>query len=160
MKNFHYVGEESVDPKTSDSQTICLWKIGEFSKFRPLFGGKDTDDELPAQGFVKPPPRFSLDELKHMSQYAELKPAYDFLSFEGVKARDCNKSCFISLPSEAPHPILQTTLTLSNERSLQVLFDTCSSLDLIDKNTAKQCGFPLRKSEKISFRVAGGQRVV
>ena len=24
LKDFHYVGDESVDPKTSDSQTICL----------------------------------------------------------------------------------------------------------------------------------------
>ena len=96
-----------------------------------------------------------------MNQYAELKPAYDFLSSEGVKTRDFkHKSCFISLPSEAPHPILQATLTLSNEKSLKVLFDTCSSLDLIDEDTAKRYGFPLRKSEKISFRVAGGQRVV
>ena len=65
-------------------------KIGEFPKFRPLFGGKDTDsdDELPAQGFVKPPPSFSLDELKHMNQYVELKPAYDFLSSKGIKTRD------------------------------------------------------------------------
>ena len=65
---------------TPDSQTLCLWKIGEFSKFRPLFGGIDTDldDEQPAQGFVKPPPSFSLAELKHMNQYVELKPAYDF----------------------------------------------------------------------------------
>ena len=146
MKDFHYVGEESVDPKTSDSQTICLWKIGEFSKFRPLFGGKDTDsdDEPVAQGFIKSPPSFSLEELKHMNQYAELKPAYDFLSSEGVKTRDFKHILyFISLPSEAPHPILQATLTLSNERSLQLLFDTCSSLDLIDEGTAKQCGFPL-----------------
>ena len=43
---------------------------------------------------------------------------------------------------------------------VQVLFDTCSSLDLIDEDTTKRCNFPLRKSEKISFRVAGGQRVV
>ena len=62
LKDFHYVGEESVElNKTSDSQTICLWKIGEFSKFRPLFGGKETDldDEIPAQGFIKPPLCFS-----------------------------------------------------------------------------------------------------
>ena len=87
LKDFHYVGEESTSFDTSDSQTLYLWKIGKFSKFRPLFGGKDTDsdDELPAQGFVKPPPSFSLDELKHMNKYAELKPAYDFLSSEGNK---------------------------------------------------------------------------
>ena len=96
-----------------------------------------------------------------MNKYAELKPAYDFLSSEGNKTRDFqHKSCFISLPLEAPHPILQTTLTLSNERRLRVLFDTCFSLDLIDEETAKRRDFPLRKSEKISFRVAGGQRVV
>ena len=40
------------------------------------------------------------------------------------------------------------------------MFDTCSSLDLIDEDVAKQCNFPLRKSEKIVFRVAGGQRIV
>ena len=38
------------------------------------------------------------------------------------------------------------------------MFDTCSSLDLIDEDVAKQC--PLRKSEKIVFRVAGGRRIV
>ena len=65
---------------------------------------------------------------------------------------------FSSLGSSASD--LQTTLTMSNERILQVLFDTCSSLDLIDEDTAKRCDFPLRKSEKISFRVAGGPRVV
>ena len=102
-----------------------------------------------AQAFVEPPPSFSLAELKHMNQYAELKSAYDFLISEGVKTRDT--SCFISLPSEAPHPILQATLTMSNERSLQVLFDTCSSLDLIDEDTAKQCGFRLQKVRKSGF---------
>ena len=71
-----------------------------------------------------------------------------------------HSSCFVYLHPEAPHPILYTTLKLSDERSLQVLFDTCSSLDLIDEYVAKQCSFLLRKSEKTVFRVAGGQRVV
>ena len=69
-------------------------------------------------------------------------------------------SCFVSLHPEAPHPILHTTLKLSDERSLQVLLDTCSSLDLVGEDVAKQCNFPLRKSEKFIFRVAGGQRIV
>ena len=64
--------------------------------------------------------------------------------------------CIRDSPWEAPHPILQTTLN----GGLRILFDTCSSLDLIDEETAKRCNFPLRKSEKINFRVAGGQRVV
>ena len=40
---------------------------------------------------------------------------------------------------------LYTTLKLSDERSLQIMFDTCSSLDLIDEDVAKQCNFPLKK---------------
>ena len=40
------------------------------------------------------------------------------------------------------------------------MVDTCSSLDLIDEDVAKQCNFPLKKSEKIIFRVAGGKRIV
>ena len=55
---------------------------------------------------------------------------------------------------------LYTTLKLSDERSLQILFDTCSSLDLIDEDVAKPCNFPLRNSEKILFRVAGRQRIM
>ncbi len=134
-----------------------------FLTYRPLFGGKETDsdDEMAVPSFAKLPPSFSLEELKHMNQYAELKPAYDFISSGGMNTRDLtHASCFVSLHPEAPHPILYTTLKLSDERSLQVLFDTCSSLDLIDEDVAKQCNFPLRKSEKIVFRVAGGQRIV
>ena len=67
--------------------------------------------------------------------------------------------CFVSLHPETP-PILYTTLKLLDERSLQILFDTCSSLDLTDEDVAKQCNFPFRKSEKIIFRVAGDQRIV
>ena len=59
--------------------------------------------------------------------------------------------CFVSLHHEAPHPILYTTLKLSYERSLQILFDTSSSLDLMDEDVAKQCNFPVMKSEKIIF---------
>ena len=78
-----------------------------------------------------------------------------------IRDRDLTHApCFVSLHLEAPHPILYTTLKLSDERSLQILFDTCSSLDLIDEDVAKQCNFPLRKSEKIIVRVAGGQRIV
>ena len=96
-----------------------------------------------------------------MNQYAQLKPAYDFLRSGGMNTRDLtHASCFVSLHPEAPHPILYTTLKLLDERSLQILFDTCSSLDLIDEDVANQCNFPLRKSEKIIFRVAGGQRIV
>ena len=85
----------------------------------------------------------------------------DSLCSGGMNTRDLtHASCFVSLHHEAPHLILYMTLKLSDERILQVLFDTCSSLDLIDENVAKQCNFPLRKDEKIIFRVAGGQRIV
>ena len=128
-----------------------MWRLGNFLKYRPLFGGKETDsdDEMAVPSFAKLPPSFSLEELKHMNQYAELKPAYDFISSGGMNTRDLtHASCFVSLHPEAPHPILYTTLKLSDERSLHVLFDTCSSLDLIDEDVAKQCNFPLRKSDK------------
>ena len=137
--------------------------FGNFLKYRPLFGGKETnsDDDKAVPSFAKLPPCFSFEELKHMNQYAELKPAYGFLSSGGMNTRDLtHASCFVSLHREAPHPILHTTLRLSGERSLQVLFDTCSSLNLIDEDVAKQCNFSLQKSEKIIFRVAGGQRIV
>ena len=128
--------------------------LGNFLKYRFLFGGKecDSDDEMAVPSFAKLPPSFSMDELKHMNQYVELEPAYEFLSSGGMNTRDLTHSpCFVSLHYEAPHPILYTTLKLSDERSLQILFDTCSSLDLIDEDVAKQCNFPLRKNEKIYF---------
>ena len=159
LSDFHYVGEEPLNLKYKDSpQIVRLWHLGNFLKYRPLFGGKETDsdDDAAVPSFSKLPPCFSLDELKRMNQYAKLKPAYDVLSSDGMNTRNLTHvSCFVSLHPEAPHPILFTTLKLSNERSLIILFDTCSSLDLIDEDVAKQCNFPLRKSEKIIFRVAG-----
>ena len=122
--------------------------FGNFLKYRPLFGGKeiDSDDEMAVPSFAKLPPSFSLDELKHINQYVELKPAYDFLSSGGMNTRDLTHApCFVSLHPEAPHPILYTTLQLSYERSLQVLFDTCSSLDLIDESVAKNVIFHSEK---------------
>ena len=164
MSDFHYVGEEPLNLKYKDSpQIVRLWRLGIFLKYRPLFGGKETDsdDDMAVPSFAKLPPCFSLEELKHMNQYVELKPAYDFLSSGGMNTRDLtHASCFVSLHPEAPHPILYTTLKLSDERSLKIMFDTCSSLDLIDEDVAKQCNFPLRNSEKIIFLVAGGQRIV
>ena len=32
LKDLHYVGEESMSLNTPDSQTLCLWKTGDFSK--------------------------------------------------------------------------------------------------------------------------------
>ena len=110
LSDFHYVGEEPLNLKYKDSpQIVRLWRLGNFLKYRPLFGGKETDsdDDTAVPSFVKLPPCFSLEELKHMNQYAELKPAYDFLSSGGVNTRDLtHASCFVSLHPEAPHPIL------------------------------------------------------
>ena len=87
-----------------------------------------------------------------MNQYVELKPAYDFLSSGGMNPRDLtHASCFVSLHPEAPHPRLYTTLKLSDERSLQILFDTCSSLDLIDKDVANNVIFHSEKVRKLYF---------
>ena len=40
LKDFHYVGEESMSFGTQDSQTLCLWKIGEFPNFVHYLEGK------------------------------------------------------------------------------------------------------------------------
>ena len=83
MSDLHYVGEEPLNLKYKDlPQIVRLWRLGNFLKSRSLFGGKETDshDEMAVPSFTKLPPCFSLKELKHMNQYAELKPAYDFLN--------------------------------------------------------------------------------
>ena len=75
--------EEPIDSNNMDSpQIVCLWLLGKFLKYRPLFVGKeiDSDDDAAVPSFANLPPCFSVDELKHMNQYAELKPAYDFLN--------------------------------------------------------------------------------
>ena len=98
-----------------------------------------------------------------MNQYVELKPAYVFLRSgeHGFRIRrSVASACLSTLHPDAPHPILYTMVTLTNGASLQVLFDTCSSLDLIDEDVAKRCGFALCSSDKMAFRVAGGKRVV
>ena len=119
LSDFHYVGEEPLNLKYKDSpQIVRLWRLENFLKYRPLFGGKETDsdDDTAVPRFAKLPPCFSLEELKHMNQYAELKPAYDFLSSCGMNTRDLltHAPCFVSLHPEAPHPILYTTLKLSD----------------------------------------------
>ena len=86
LRNFHYVGEESVDSKNLDSpQIVRLWRLGNFTKYRPLFAGKETysDDDAAVPSFAKLPSRFSLNELKHTNQYGESKPTYD-LCIQGV----------------------------------------------------------------------------
>ena len=78
LSDFHYVGEEPLNLKYKDSpQIVRLCRLGNFLKYRPLFGGKETDsdDEMAVPSFAKLAPSFSLDKLKHMNQYAELKPA-------------------------------------------------------------------------------------
>ena len=72
LSDFHYVGEEPLNIKYKYSpQIVRLWRLGNFLKYRPLFGGKETnsDDEMAVPSFAKLPPSFSLDELKRMNQY-------------------------------------------------------------------------------------------
>ena len=46
LSNSHYVGEEPLNLKYKDSpQIVRLWRLGIFLKYRPLFGGKNTDSD-------------------------------------------------------------------------------------------------------------------
>ena len=102
LSDFHYVGEEPLNLKYKDSpQIVRLWRLGNFLKYSPLFGGKETDSdyEMAVPSFTKLPPCFSLEELKHLNQYAELKPAYDFYKFgwyEYPRLNTCFVFCFFT----------------------------------------------------------------
>ena len=146
----------------SDTPTVNLWKCGTLTPCRLVYGGKesDSDDDDILPEFQIPPPYYSMSELQHMNQYAELKPAYDFLRSGDLGFRirhSVASACLSTLHPDAPHPILYTMVTLASGTSLQVLFDTCSSLDLIDEDVAIRCGFTLCPSDKMAFRVAGGK---
>ena len=42
----YYVGEEPLNLKYKDSpQIVHLWRLGNFLKYRPLFGGEETDSD-------------------------------------------------------------------------------------------------------------------
>ena len=59
LSDFHYVGEEPLNLKYKDSpQIVRLWRLGNFLKYRPLFGGKETDsdDDTAVPSFAKLPP--------------------------------------------------------------------------------------------------------
>ena len=97
----------------------------------------------------------SAAEYQHKSKYTDLQPAYDFLESKG------KMHCLSSLDPTAPGSILSVPMKITaDETAIEVLIDTCSSLDIVDEKFAIDNHFDIKSVPKQPIKIAGGGRVV
>ena len=97
----------------------------------------------------------SAEEYQHRNKYTDLKPAYDFLESKG------KMHCLSSLDPTAPDSILSVPMKITDDKAaIDVLIDTCSSLDIVDEQFAIDNHYDIKSVPKQPINIAGGGRVV
>lgn len=94
-------------------------------------------------------------DYEHKAKYIDLQPAYEFLESKG------KMHCLSTLDPTAPDSILSVPMKIiADKPSIEVLIDTCSSLDFVDENYAIDNHFEVKSVPKQPITIAGGGRVV
>ena len=97
----------------------------------------------------------SAAEHQHKSKYNDRQPAYDFLESKG------KMHCLSSLDPNAPGSILSVPMkVIAYKTAIEVMIDTCSSLDIVGEKFAIDNHFEIKSVPKQPIKIAGGGRVV